>query len=91
VVASFLKGYGRGTFIGEESGGAMEGPTSMGYGELVLPNTNIRIEIPLTKSVHLLKYEKGRGVFPDYPVTPNISSLIKGKDDELQFALKASK
>lgn len=88
VVASFLKGYDRAIFIGEESGGAMEGPTSMAYARLVLPHTAIRIEIPLTKSVHALKYEKGRGVRPDHFVEPNIMNLVKGQDDELNYTLK---
>ncbi len=88
VVASFLKGHGAAVFIGEECGGAMEGPTSMGYAELVLPNSSIRVEIPLTKSVHLLQYYKGRGVMPDYLISPKIENLLAGKDDELQFALK---
>lgn len=88
VVASFLKGHETGVFIGEECGGAMEGPTSMGYGELVLPNSGIRVEIPLTRSAHLLKYQKGRGVIPDYLVSPKIENLLAGKDDELNFALQ---
>lgn len=88
VVASFLKGNGRGVFIGEECGGAMEGPTSMGYAQLLLPHTKIRVEIPLTKSVHLLNYDKGRGVIPDHHIEPTISSLISGKDDELEYALQ---
>lgn len=88
VVASILKGGERAVFVGEESGGAMEGPTSMGYAQLVLPHTKIHIEIPLTKSVHFLKYEKGRGVMPDHYITPKILSLLKGEDDELKYTLR---
>lgn len=87
VVASFLKGNRSAVFIGEECGGPMEGPTSLAYARLVLPHTKIRVEIPLTKVVHALDYVKGRGVIPDHHVTPKIDSLLKGRDDELEFAI----
>ena len=87
VVSSFLKAKGRSVFIGEESGGTMEGNTSLGYARLLLPNTKIRIEIPLTKTAHYVDFVKGRGVFPDYYVTPKIEDLVAGIDTELSFAL----
>ncbi|HEX6169113.1 MAG TPA: S41 family peptidase, partial [Chitinophagaceae bacterium] len=87
VVSSFLKAKGRSVFIGEESGGTMEGNTSLGYARLLLPNTKIRIEIPLTKTAHHVDFVKGRGVFPDYYVTPKIEDLVAGIDTELSFAL----
>jgi hypothetical protein len=87
VVASFLKGNQRATFIGEESGGTMEGNTSLAYARLLLPNTKIRIEIPLTKTVHHIDFSKGRGVFPDYYVAPKIEDIVNGIDTELNFTL----
>ena len=87
VVSSFLKANQRSIFIGEESGGTMEGNTSLGYARLLLPNTKIRIEIPLTKTAHHVDFVKGRGVFPDYYVTPKIEDVVNGIDTELKFAL----
>jgi len=87
VVSSFLRSNQRSIFIGEESGGAMEGNTSLAYARLLLPNTKIRVEIPLTKTVHHVDFIKGRGVFPDYYVVPKIEDVINGTDTELNFAL----
>lgn len=87
VVSSFLRANDRAIFIGEESGGTMEGNTSDAYAKLILPNTKIRIEIPLTKKVHHVKFTKGRGVFPNYYVTPKIEDIVKGTDTELNFTL----
>jgi hypothetical protein len=87
VVASFLKGNGRGVFIGEESGGAMEGATARYGTTLVLPNSKIRVAIGLLKTTRAVAFAKGRGVFPDYDVTPKIDDILKGADTELNFAL----
>jgi hypothetical protein len=87
VVSSFLRANQRSIFIGEESGGTMEGNTSLAYARLMLPNTKIKIEIPLTKTAHHIDFVKGRGVFPDYYVVPRIEDVINGTDTELNFAL----
>lgn len=87
VVASFLKGNKRAIFIGEESGGTMEGNTSHQSARLVLPNTKIRVAIPLVKTTNAVSFTKGRGVMPDYPITPNIRDILKGVDTELNFTL----
>jgi len=87
VVATFLKANERAIFIGEESGGTMEGNTSNDSGKLQLPNTKIRVEIPMTRKVNNVDFIKGRGVFPDYYITPKIEDILKGDDTELSFAL----
>jgi hypothetical protein len=87
VVASFLKGNGRGIFIGEESGGTMEGATALYVGSLVLPNSKIKVDIPLVKTARAVIFNKGRGVYPDYYVTPKIDDILNGIDTELNFAI----
>lgn len=87
VVATFLKAQKRAIFIGEESGGTMEGNTSDGFAKLELPNTKIRVEIPLTRKINNVEFIKGRGVFPDYTIPLNMENLKKGIDAELNFAL----
>lgn len=87
VVASFLKGNERGVFIGEESGGAMEGATARYGATLVLPNSKIVVHVGLLKTVRAVAFTKGRGVEPDYKVTPKIDDLLKGTDTELNFVL----
>jgi len=88
IVCSFLKSHKRAVFVGEETGGAMEGPTSRSFTKLTLPNTRISIAVPLTKTVNAVTYTKGRGVIPDYWIEPSIEDLLHGVDTELNFALK---
>jgi hypothetical protein len=87
VVASILKGNRRGTFIGEEGGGAMEGATAFYGANLVLPNSKIRVRVGLVKTTRAVAFTKGRGVYPDYPITPKIDDILAGADTELNFTL----
>ncbi len=87
VVASFLKGNREITVIGEESGGTVEGHTGASYAFLILPNSKIRVMIPLTKKVHNLDFVKGRGVLPHYNVSPKIEDILNEVDTELNFTL----
>ena len=80
----------RAKFFGEETGGGYYGNTSGGRTTLTLPNTKIRINIPLTKYVMDVKKAKykDRGIIPDYTITPTIEDVIQHKDIQLEFALK---
>ncbi len=78
-------------FVGEESGGDMEGPISGSYLELVLQNTGIRVDIPILKKVmHLGGYRhgRGRGVPADHPITPSQADIAQGRDAALAFTLR---
>jgi len=88
ILASLLRNNNRATFIGEETGGSMEGPTSLNIPILVLPNSKIRVEIPLIRLQLAVKYIKGRGVIPDYAVQQSPEDLRCEKDTQLNFALK---
>jgi hypothetical protein len=77
-------------FVGEEAGGDMEGPISGEGTDIVLPNTKIRVDIPfIRRVVNLNKYKNipGRGVMPDYHVTPTSEDLINNHDTVLKFTL----
>lgn len=81
-------------FIGEESGGDMEGPVSGSGTDIVLPNTRIRVNIPWIKRVVNLngyKNIKGHGIQPDYDVTPLIKDFTNNIDTELQFTISLIK
>jgi hypothetical protein len=41
----------------------------------------------LIKTTNAVVFAKGRGVDPDYAVTPNIDDILKGIDTELNFTL----
>jgi C-terminal processing protease CtpA/Prc len=87
---AIAKSNDRGKFIGEETGGGYYGNTSGERTILILPNTKIRINIPLVKYVMAVKEAeyKDRGIIPDYIITPDIASIINGKDVQLDEALK---
>ncbi|MRG45067.1 hypothetical protein GFS24_08070 [Chitinophaga sp. SYP-B3965] len=78
-------------FIGEESGGDMEGPISGAGMDLILPNTKIRADIPFIKRVVNLNnfpYQKGRGIIPDHTVIPTSTDITNRTDTQLAFTLK---
>ncbi|MCP4273696.1 MAG: hypothetical protein GY781_17350 [Gammaproteobacteria bacterium] len=70
------------TFIGEETGGGYSGNTSGSSKTLTLPNSNIRINIPMWKytTANLGHQFHGRGVIPDYPVQQTLDDLINNRD-----------
>jgi len=87
---AIAKSNKRATFIGEETGGGYFGNTSGNAVEVILPNTNIFIDIPTTKYVLAVKKDKhdDRGIIPDYEITPTINEFILQKDVQLNFALQ---
>jgi len=77
-------------FIGEESGGDMEGPVSGTGTDIALPNTKIRVDIPCIKRVVNLngyKNTKDHGIQPDYDVTPTVKDFASNVDTELEFTV----
>lgn len=77
-------------FVGEESGGDMQGPISGEGTGIVLPNTKIRVDIPfIRRVVNLNGYKNipGRGVMPDYRVTDAPDDLIANEDAALNFTI----
>lgn len=85
---SLMKEHTKATFIGEETGGGFYGNTSGYIIELTLPNTGLKIDIPLLKFVLEVsdKMPFGRGVIPDYEVSPSIKEFLSGKDVQMDFA-----
>ena len=80
----------RGEFIGEETGGGYYGNTSGDDTLLVLPNTRITVDIPLTKytmAVRKTEYPD-RGIIPDHPILPSFADWMGRKDVQLQYALQ---
>lgn len=77
-------------FIGEESGGGYYGNCSGPTPDFTLPNTKVRIEIPLMNyrmAVENYQYID-RGLIPNYTVTPGILDKINNLDVELNFTEK---
>jgi hypothetical protein len=80
----------RAVFIGEETGGRYDGCNGTAYLLVTVPNTELRLNVPLVKNCypfHGYPY-KGRGVMPDHPVQPSINDVIKNVDTEMNYTLE---
>lgn len=83
----------RATFIGEESGGAYHGNNSGSEVLLKLPNSGLRVAVPLVtyKLAVSGMHPNGRGVVPEVMVVPKIADYLSGKDVVLEEALRMAR
>jgi hypothetical protein len=80
--------YKKAVFFGEECGSGYYGNTSGFMVTATLPNTRIRVRIPLVLYAMAVDgYPKDRGIVPDVPVTPTIEDLLAGRDTVMERAL----
>jgi hypothetical protein len=88
--ASMVRTHHKAEFVGEESGGALEGNNSGVEMLLTLPNTHLRVKIPIMKYVCAVPDSNliGRGIMPDYPVQPGIEDILTKNDKEQEFILE---
>ncbi|HTL83014.1 MAG TPA: S41 family peptidase [Bacteroidia bacterium] len=84
AVAQYNK---RAEFIGQETGGGYCGNSSGVFFRLTLPNTGIRMQIPLVGYYMAIEGPCGGGIKPDYPLKENIRDYILHKDSDLSFTL----
>ncbi|WP_083620442.1 S41 family peptidase [Mucilaginibacter sp. OK098] len=88
--SSIARTNNRGAFVGEETGGGYYGNTSGNKITFFLPNTQIKVNIPLFKyvmAVRKAKY-KDRGTIPDYLIVPTMNDIIQHHDIQMDFALQ---
>ncbi|CAN5219066.1 hypothetical protein BH23BAC2_BH23BAC2_03470 [soil metagenome] len=80
----------RAIFIGEETGGGYYGNCSLATPTLTLPNSKIRIIIPLAKYELEVdeKIPAGNGIIPDHLTQYNVKDILNNKDKELEICLK---
>ena len=71
--------------LGEESGGGARGSNAMIMPTLKLPNTHMRVTLPLFYLDHEMGDVPFRGLIPDYKLLPDVSMKVKGVDSELEF------
>lgn len=87
AVAHHLK---RATFIGEETGGGYYGNNSGMQTIVTLPNSKMRIRVPMYQYWNAVPgYDgKRRGTRPDHVVETKVASVLRGVDEQLDLALK---
>lgn len=75
--------------VGEPTGGSVEGPTAGIIVFLTLPESGVRVRVPLIRSVTgLMPDEPGMGVVPDVAVEITPSGFFGGRDEVLEAALE---
>lgn len=83
----------RATFIGEEAGGNYYGNTAGFMPVIELPNTRLRVEVPLVAyRLAVSGYpHKTRGLLPNHTVAYTIEELLSGLDKEMELALSLAR
>ena len=77
------------TFLGEETGGNPVTQAASDLLTLVLPNSQLKVQMPMIRSVMNVSFENdGHGLQPDIPFRPSIEDVLEGKDTLLKLALK---
>lgn len=88
-LASMLRHRDRAVFVGEEVGGADKGNTSGYRWRLTLPNSGVKLAVPLLQFRMNWPEPTGgdRGVMPDCPVPPRVEELGERRDTAWRTAL----
>lgn len=82
-----VKGQKNVTLVGEETGGGWYGNSGIMIPDITLPNTKLRVRLPMFKLVqyHHVAF-KGTGVIPDVIVPPTVESVRKNIDRKMEVA-----
>ena len=84
---AMAKGHEIGRFVGTESGGTMSGNTSGLVPTLTLPNSKLRVRIPLVRYKMAVDVPlEGRGVIPDHEVSATVDDILRDRDPALERA-----
>lgn len=84
IAAAYLKYKGKATIIGEETGGNVAGSNAVINGKLILPNSKVKILVPIYHIYHHLDVENnGHGIMPDYPTFYDKEAVLNGVDVDL--------
>jgi C-terminal processing protease CtpA/Prc len=84
-----VKGQQNVTLVGENTGGGWYGNSGIMIPDIVLPNTKLRVRLPVFR---LVQYHhvatKGTGVIPDVYVGPTLESVRKSSDPKMEMVKK---
>lgn len=87
-----VKGQPGITLVGEEAGGGWHGNDGIMIPDIALPNTHLRVRLPLFRLVQYKHVPKnGLGVMPDIYIGTSYDALIKGYDKKMQVVMEMIK
>ncbi len=80
-----VKGQHNVTIVGEETGGTAYGNTAVHIPEIILPNSRLRVALPVYRIVFKSNSIKdGRGIIPDIYIPPSSSAIANGVDIKIE-------
>jgi hypothetical protein len=81
-----VKGQSNVTLVGENTGGGWHGNSGIMIPDITLPNTKLRVRLPVFRLVQYNHVPKtGTGVAPDIYVGPTVESSRKDIDRKMEF------
>lgn len=83
MVIGALKGQENIQVVGEESGGGYYGNSAMHIPHISLPNTKLRVRLPLYRMVIDQNRPKGKGIEPDIKIPPSSYAIRIGVDPKM--------
>jgi C-terminal processing protease CtpA/Prc len=87
-----VKGQPGITLVGEETGGGWHGNSGILIPDIILPNTKLRVRLPLFRLVQYNHVPKnGTGVMPDVYVPTSYDALLKGIDRKMEVVMEMIK
>ena len=88
LVVGALKGQENIKVVGEESGGGYYGNSAMHIPNITLPNTKLRVRLPLYRMVIDSTRPKGGGIVPDIKIPPSSTAIREGWDPKMAAILQ---
>ena len=87
-----VKGQSNVLLVGEEAGGGAHGNSGILIPDVVLPETKMKVRMPLFKLVQYHHGPKdGRGVMPDIYVPPTVENVRMGRDGKMEKVMEMIK
>jgi hypothetical protein len=87
MLISKLRDEGRVRLVGERAGGSGDGPTAGRIFNVKLPNSGIKVRIPIAfNAMNVARFDKDGGVRPDILVQETVADFRAGRDAALARA-----
>jgi len=92
LFAQSVKGQPNVKLVGEEAGGGAHGNNGVMIPNLTLPNSHLRVRLPLFRIVQYNHPPKdGHGVLPDIEVPPTVEGVKRGADLKMEKVMELIK